>query len=432
MADLKLEGAELKKMVKLGKKRPLYYAFCPGPKNAHTLLIDRRKGPEMLGKLARQVGEGNKVAFGTFEVKGRVMEMTCVRTVPQMAKLLKKYLKTQKTLVNVVILDVDGNTLDSDVEDLPPDPSMDETEGGATGAVAEDQTGQAPPEAAETQSDAAALAARLKALQPAIAAANEDAGEKLKKVMAGAVAQIRSSAFEQADKSITALETAVAKLAQAVRPDTDAPPIEPDFRALAVRAKALQGSIAGIAEPARGKLMTALSGAVQQIKARNHDAADTVLSRIETAVNKTLAAVADAPKKDGPDIEPQTLVRLREVWMETRAHIRKEIEDLKSAIDTATRNVVGLEEVPARSKVLYEYVGEIDTDLERTLQALADENDDKARETLRASALQIVETYKKVLNSDFFRAVDNNGFVKTDIRGTALNSLQQVSAALAA
>lgn len=65
MSEHKLEGADLKKMVMLGKKKVLSFAFCPGPKNEHTMLIDRRKGPEMLGKLARKEGEGNKVGFGT-------------------------------------------------------------------------------------------------------------------------------------------------------------------------------------------------------------------------------------------------------------------------------------------------------------------------------------------------------------------------------
>jgi hypothetical protein len=507
MADLKLEGAELKKMVKLGKKRPLSFAFCPGPKNEHTLLIDRRKGPEMLGKLARQEGEGKKVAFGTFEVKGRVMEMTCGRTVPQMAKTLKKYLKSQKTLINVVILDADGNPLDSDVEDLAPDPTMDEIEDDQ--AAAEEQPEEAPAEVApETPGDAAALAARLKALQPAIAAAGGDTAEKLKKVMSGAVAQIKSSAFEQADKSITALENAVAKLGQttpAAAAETAAP--EPDFRALAARAKALQETIGGIAEPAKGKLMTALSGAVQHIKQRNHEAADTVLGKIEAAVNKTLAAQADAPAADGDaskwetalarlqpavdkamterrgdlaainrsfdfakekaangdyasalkaatktaellkqaasmettaaaqeaaDVTPEGLVKLRVAWMETRMGMRREIENLKAAIDAATKGIKGMEDVPAKSKVLFDHIGDINTDLEQTLQKIADATDDDTRETLKKDALQIVDTYEGVLNNQFFKAVDDNGFVQTNIRESAMNSLKKVSSALAA
>lgn len=527
MADLKLEGAELKKMVKLGKKKALSFAFCPGPKNEHTFLIDRRKGPEMLGKLARQEGAGKKVAFGTFEVKGRVMEMTCGRTVPQMAKTIKKYLKTQKTMVNVVILDAEGNTLESDVEDLPTDPSMEDNEADLAAseteeqaaATTEDQAEDTPAEedppadADEAPIDAAALAARLKALQPAIAAAGGDAADKLKKVMTGAVAQIKSSAFEQADKTVTALENAVAKLSQGAAPAAEsdaadeAPAAEPDFRALAARAKALQQTIVDIAEPAKGKLMTALSSAAQNIKERNHDAADAMLGKIENAVNKTLAATTDAPAENGDakkwetalarlqpavdkamqdkrgdlaainrtfdfakdqaadgnyesamkaaaktaellkqaatmettaaaqeaaDITPEGLVKLRVAWIETRLGMQKEIEGLKSAIDDATKGVDGLEDVASKSKVLFDYVADIDTNLEQTLQKMAEAKDTESRDALKSDAMQIVDTYKGALDSDFFKAVDDNGFVKTNIRESALNSLKQVSAALAA
>ncbi|MEO9778829.1 MAG: hypothetical protein ABJH07_26490 [Sedimentitalea sp.] len=526
MADLKLEGAQLKKMVKLGKQQALTFAFCPGSKNDHTLLIDRRKGPEVLGKLARKEGTGKKVAFGTFEVKGNVMEMTCGRTVPQMAKTIKKYLKTQKTMVNVVILDAEGNTLESDVEDLPTDPTMEDTE--AEAVVAEEQAGDttddqiedsapeedAPAEAEEAPAvDAAALAARLKALQPAIAAAGGDAADKLKKVMAGAVSQIKSSAFDQADKTVTALEGAVEKLGQTVAPDTtpetaeEPPAAQPDFQALAARAKTLQQTIADIAEPAKGKLMTALSNAAQNIKERNHDVADSLLGKIENAVNKTLAATTETPAANGDakkwetalarlqpavdkvmtnkrgdlaainrsfdfakdqaadgnyesalkaaaktaellkqaatmettaaaqeaaDITPEGLVKLRVAWLETRMSMQKEIEGLKSAIDDATSGIEGMEEVSSKSKVLFDYVADIDTNLEQTLQQMVDAKDAESRDALKNDALQIVDTYKGVLDSEFFKAVDDNGFVKTNIRDSALNSLQQVSAALAA
>ncbi|MEY8830476.1 hypothetical protein AB9K34_19040 [Sedimentitalea sp. XS_ASV28] len=522
MADLKLEGAELKKMVKLGKKKPLSFAFCPGLQNEHTFMIDRRKAPAMLGKLARKEGTGKKVAFGTFELKGRVMEMTCESTVPQMAKTIKKYLKTQKTLVNVLILDADGNTLESDVEDLPDDPTMEETlqdqatreepteTTQAQDDVSEDAQQYAPEESDAPAMDAAALAARLKALQPDIAAASDDAAEKLKKAMTGAVSQIKSSAFEQADKTITALENAVARLRQRAEagqvPEAGQDPAspQPDFQALAIRAKALQQSIADIAEPAKGKLMTALSSAAQTIKARNHEAADALLGKIEAAVNKTRTATTDgdgnatkweavqarlqpvvdkamtdrrgdlaainrsfdfakdqaaegnyanalkaaaktaellkqaatmqttAAAQEAADLSPEGLVKLRVAWIETRLGMKKDIEGLKSAIDDATRGIDGMEEVSSKSSVLFDYISGIDTSLEQALQDMADAQDTETRNALKRNAMQIVETYRDVLDSDFFKAVDDNGFVKTNIRSSALNSLQKVGAALAA
>lgn len=445
MSDLKVEGPELKKMVKLGKKRSLSFGFCPGKGNDHTLMIDRRKKPAMLGKLARKESGAPKVAFGTFEVKGRTMEMTCERLVPQLAKTVKKYLKSQKTVLNVVVMDADGNTLESDIEDLPPDPDMDMEDAVEDAALAEADEAPADaqepePEPGQTEQnedapgmDAAALAARLKALQPAVAAAEEAVATKLKTVMSAAVGQIKSAALEQADSTITALEAAVAKLAAASAPAPEAATDQaaPDFKALAMRAQALKGAIADVAEPARDKLMTALTSAAKTIKERNHDAADALLTRIESAIEKVSSAAQTAE----PEPEAQTdaaVETCNENWIQTRSTLQKDIADLKAEIDKATAGIDGLEDVAGKSDVLFDYIKGIDESLENTLKDLSKTVEDASREALKTKARQIVETYKDVLDTEFFKAVDNNGFKKTNIRGSALTSLQQVSAALAA
>lgn len=444
MDDLQVEGAALKKMVKLGKKQALSFAFCPGPQNNHVFMIHRRRSPEMLGKLARKEGESPKVAFGTFEVKGRTLEMSCGRTVPQMAKLLKKYLKSQKITANVVILDADGEILDSDIEDLPPDPEdiEDDADLAAEGDAEDDiDTPEAEDvEEPETETapetpvpDAKALAARLKALQPAIAAAEADAAAKLKKVMAGAVAQIKAAALEQADTTISALEAAVAKLqakaAPAPEPTAEPAPAaaQPDLRALAQRAKTIQGALTEVAAPARDKLATALGAAVQQIRDKNHESAEALLAKIEAALAKIAPGAADAPATDAT-----SYAKLRTEWITARATMRAEIETLKSAIETAIAGQEGLEDVAGRTDMLFDYIQDINGDLEDTLRQLDDTSDPAQRAALMQEAERIIQSYRDTLDSDFFKAVDKNGFVKTDIRGSTLSSLQQVSAALAA
>jgi hypothetical protein len=520
MADLKVEGAELKTLVKLGKKRSLSFGFCPGAKNEHTLLIDRRKSPEMLGKLARQEGESNKVAFGTFEVKGRTMEMTCGRTVPQMAKVIKKYLKSQKISINVVIIDADGNTLESDVEDLPADPDMEDDATDAaddgepaveasTEVAAEDEVN--PDQSSEDDSlDAASLAARLKALRPAVVDAAPEISAKLSKVMAAAVAQIKATALSDADQTITALENAVAKLTGGLQEPAASPTVdkEAEIKALAARAQALKSAIAGVPAPARDKLLAALTDAVKHIRERNLDDADALLNRLETAIGKltegasTASAAQDSSKWDmalsrlqpavdkviaekrgdldainqafnhskkqaeagqfdkaleaaakvaellkqaatattsgaaesavdssQPDVDPYLQSQL--AWIETRNKLRKEVEDLRSAIDAATADLPGFEDVPRKSGILLTHIDGIDANLETTLEKLVKAPDGAQREELKSSARKIIETYRGVLDTEFFKAVDDNGFIKTDIRGSALASLQKVSAALA-
>lgn len=437
MADAKLEGEELRKLVLMGKKRRLSFAFCPGPKNDHTILIDRRKKPEVIAKVAKKEGAGNKVAFGTFVVKSKTMELTCERVVPAMAKLLKKYLKSQKVLVNILILDEQGAVLERDEEDLPEDPasSPDEKTPDAVDARDEsEETTEAP------GPDAAGLAGRIKTLQAAIAAAPDAAATKLKKVAALAVSQIKSGDLESADKTIAALEGAVARQDQAGKsaaqsdpsPETGATAPEP--RALAARAKALLGVIAGVAGPAGEKLSKALGIAVKQIKGGDLRAADALLARIETATSGGAeTSTAPSAAQEAQDAIPRNVVaytKSRLGWIKARTGLRQELEGLKLAIEQATAGVEGLEEIPAKSDILFSYLDGMDSSLEDTLEQLVETADGTQRETLKSAARKIIDDYRGVLDTDFFKAVDDNGFASTSIRANALGSLQEVSAAL--
>lgn len=561
MGETKVEGEELKKLVKLGKKKRLSFAFCPGPKNDHTLLIDKRKPPEVIGKLAKKEGTGSKVAYGTFVVNAKTMELTCERVVPALAKVLKKYLKTQKVLVNILVMDETGAVLESDIDELPDDPAWDTEEpdvdadeetptnsADAAPATAPDTAAEdsaEPPQPAAPQPDgrqqAAQLAARLKALQPTLAGAPEAAAAKLKKAMALAVTQIKSADLDAADKTVTALEKAAARLRAepaAAEPAATTAPAETadptaDLRRLAARAGALKGVIAGVAGPAGQKLTAALTQAARQLKAGELTAAAALLDRIELAVNRVSAqpqpetppaaeaasaesAPAEAPAEEAAAAPPpeaakwqavqarlqplidqlmaekrgdlaainrafsyaeeqaelghydkalaaagRTVALIREAqsaettaavaeaeaaaphnvvaytqsrlnWIRTRQSLRDELATLKSAIDSASAGQPGMEDVPARSKVLFDYLDDIDTTLEDTLERLVETPDGARREGLKQEAREIIKDYRGVLDSDFFRAVDGNGFVRTNIRAGALSALQEVSSALTA
>lgn len=517
MAEAKVEGDALKKLVKLGKKKRLSFAFCPGPKNDHLMVVDRRKKPEVIAKLAKKEGAGVKVAFGTFVTNQKTVEMTCERVVPAMAKTLKKYLKSQKIMVNVLIMDENGNVLESDIEELPEDPEFDadtpdddELEAADQddqGDAAEDAQEQIEEVAEDAKGDAAALAARLKAIQPVLATAAGDAAAKLKKAMALAVSQIKAAELEVADRTITALEAAAARLsgtaAQAVQDGKQSTDDQTDARALAARAQALKGVITELGGDAQDKLMTALTNAAKMLKAADLSGAEALLTRIEAAVNKAAEQVKDPAEAKWqavlarlqPEVDrlmqekrgdlaainrffnyakeqadaavfdkalaaagrvadliksaagaegsaaaaeaagaiPENVVgytKSRLGWIDTRTGLRKEIEGLKSAIDKATAGIDGLEEVPQKSAVLFDYLNDIDSNLEDTLEQLVETPDGDQRETLKKTARKIIEDYRGVLDTDFFKAVDNNGFVSTNIRANALSSLQSVSAAL--
>ena len=549
MADQKVEGEELKKLIKLGKKKTLSFAFCPGKKNDHTMLIDRRKKPEVIAKIAKKEGEGSKVAFGTFEVKAKTMELTCEKVVPALAKVLKKYLKSQKVQINILVLDADGNELESDIEDLPDDPTMDEDdadEGGDAGIEAGDETGPAeqaeddvqPAEAPQEEEAVAAagptateLASRLKAVQPAVASAPGAVAGKLKKAVAQAVALIKSGDLAAADRTVAALEKAAARLgagheegaasapasaAEAQEQTARAPNDDAtETRRLVARAGALKGVIADLPEPAGGKLTTALTSAAKRLKAGDLAGAGDLLGRIEAAVNKirttppadatpeaaaaphdpqqvkwqmaearlqpaidrliaekrgdlaainrffgyaqeqagagnydkalaattrvaalikaaataeTTTAAAEARAAAPENVADYTRTRLN--WIKTRQTLRSDLETLKKAIDTATAGVEGMEDVPSRSGVLFDYLDDIDSTLEDTLDQLVETPDGDRRDGLKRAARGIIADYRGLLDTEFFKAVDHSGFARTNIRSGALAALQEVSTAL--
>ena len=144
----------------------------------------------------------------------------------------------------------------------------------------------------------------------------------------------------------------------------------------------------------------------------------------------TSAAVAEAQESAPDNVVPYVQSRLG--WITTRTNLRQEIAGLKSAIDSATKGVEGLEDVSSKTGGLFSHLDGIDGSLEETLEKLAETADGPDREKLKARARQIIDSYRGVLDTPFFQAVDDNGFVKTNIRGQALSSLKQVQDALSA
>lgn len=126
MAESRVEGPDLKKMVRLARKRPVSFGFNPAQSDADTYLAMHKKlAAPRLGKETKKEGETAKVAFGTASVDGKCLNLTCERTLPAMAKRMKRYLKYNKVTLNVQVMDAQGNVLESDIEeDLADDPSL--------------------------------------------------------------------------------------------------------------------------------------------------------------------------------------------------------------------------------------------------------------------------------------------------------------------
>lgn len=135
MSELRVQGDEIKRLVKEARKAPVSLGFNPGSGDEDAFLaMHKTKTPEVVGRDAKAGADGGKFTFGPATVEGKLLTLTCLRELPGAAKKLKKYLRSQKVMLNVVLLDADGNVLESDIEDLPPD-AEDEGETGDPDAI---------------------------------------------------------------------------------------------------------------------------------------------------------------------------------------------------------------------------------------------------------------------------------------------------------
>ena len=366
MADMNVEGPELKKLVKLCKKTPLAFAYAPGKKPADALVsIDRRKSAGFLAKALKKQSTGPKVAYGTCSVDGKLMTLTCEQTVATMAKSLKKYLKTQKVLVNIEVLDAAGNALESDIEDLPPDPDMDDDDTVQDSGVEATPQESAAPEPTPEPEQAETPAAPVSEVGED-APDNETAAQRqrLTEQLTGLVGDVKSVAPAAAAKLVPALkiakgliesgdldkaEATLGKIADAVA-KTGAAPTEqasddandqtaaPDARALAARAGSLKQSIDAVGEPAKAKLLAALGAAVKLIKSGDLAGADAAMTKIETAANK-VAASTGSDKGVGDDTETTNPNAAKWAAAEARLQpaVDKAMDDRRGDLDAINR-----------------------------------------------------------------------------------------------
>lgn len=320
MGEFTVVGDELKKMVKMGKKRPMPFAYAPKDDEGCLFATDRKKTPEVIARATKKESGQAKIAFGTFVVEGKLMILTLTKELPGIAKKLKKHFRGEKLSINIQVVDVSGNVLDSDIEELPDDPEMDAEDEGDEGEAAEASTPEemaadaalmAEPDPDEPPINPSELAQRLKAVQPWVMAAKGEPGERLRTVMMGAIQLIRDKDLARAEPTVTALERAVERLKNSgdrpnVSPDEVAPPPPPpsadrETLALAQKIQSLRVKIEAMPEgDARARLMQALGVAVQMLRANDMQKCAQAVAAVEKALGQVQSAAkaAEAPATD--------------------------------------------------------------------------------------------------------------------------------------
>jgi hypothetical protein len=471
------------------------------------------------------------------------------KELPGLAKKMRKYLKTLNFSFSILIQDLNGNTLESDLtegdqEDVqeqtsaPPQEPAQEPRQQEENVQNEDNDANAEVVAQDTKKERDALAGRLRDLQAPMAELGA-VGLPLKKAAAVVVAQLKAGSLDQAEATLSKIEAGMAKIqakAAEAKDTNDSPESNsnsgaetaPDPKALVARAGSVKQLIGQLQDVDSGPVKKQLIQALADLKAKDWEAAEVNLSAAENTMNaisdanaqdqndevnaenkepgatgvvsksqqkweamadqlqakvdaamvakrgdpdainrafnyaksqaeagvydsavaaatntvkllqEAAKAPADAPNarvQEAADSAPDNVVaytRSRLKWIDTRNGLQTELIKLKMAIEVQTRGVEGLEEIAQNASVLLDYLEEIDTSLEASLEELVTTPDGPQREKLKDEATKIIATYRTTLDTDFFKSVDDNGFTNTSIRSTALNALTEVETALAA
>ncbi len=315
--QMAVRGDELKKLLKLGKKRPMPFAFCPsGGDDDNVLIIHRKRQPEMLGKIARKEGEGTKIAYGTFTMKGKQMTLTCERELAGLAKRMKRHMKLEKMPMNIVVLDMSGQELESDIEDLGEDDQFDDDDNDDLDDVEENDDEDdldLPDDEDDPAYDTSELFDRAKEAKAGVEALPGDFGVKLTKALALGVQAVKSGNFAAADKAIATVEAALGRMAGATAPDAPPPPPEasappppppppgaasPEALAMVQRINKAKAAAETLGGETGAKVLGFLPGAAQAVKSQDFEKAGTVMDAVEKALDNAKKAAAEKAQAD--------------------------------------------------------------------------------------------------------------------------------------
>jgi hypothetical protein len=402
--------------------------------------MHRRKPAELMAKELRAAGDGSKIAFGSAFVQGKLMDLTCERVVPNIAKRLKKFFKQQKVTLNVRVLDADGNLLESDIEDLPPDEVKNDPDDNA------EDDGTAGVDVAELR----ALTARAATLKARIATAPDGLTERLDKALNLAILSLKSGETPRAATALDAIDDALKRSGQATV--TDVPPAQDDrdpeeptpddgaLTKLVERLKLLIPAVLAAPEAQAARLKQFANAANKALKSGDIARAEQLIDAIEGALGakakvpptdeSPLSAAAQEARNEIP-INVVALGRARWEWISVRRNLKTEIEKLRKSIVATCSGIEGYEDIATDTDLLFDHIAGLDNGLETVLEELVETPEGPKRKTLKDKARQIIGTYEAELGEAFFSDLEQNGFTSVSVREPARTALRAVSNALA-
>lgn len=112
---LSLETADLKKFLKKLKTRSLTFVYAPpaGSDGEAVFQLNQLKKPKAMSTLVKKKKKeadepGNKMSYGTIELKDDVLVLTCEKVLPGMAKKLTKLFRSKRVQAEFKILGPGG------------------------------------------------------------------------------------------------------------------------------------------------------------------------------------------------------------------------------------------------------------------------------------------------------------------------------------
>lgn len=429
MAEYGVLGADLKKMIKAAKSAPVSFGFNPGKSDDEAYLgMHRTKAPQVLGKDAKETGEGGKFAFGTatVAVSEKEFRLTCERVLPGLAKRMKKFLKAQKISLNVVILDADGNLLESDIEDdLPDDPELADSDETAP----EDKPDDTPP----ATGDRSTVLKRLEALRGQIVGLAPELQAKVAGPFKQLIELVKAGDVERAALGAERLEKALKTLAVQAPPPND-----PRLAQLTQILADLRLRGETLSDPRiKAGVLNALNIAAGHIEKKDVEACIALLKKVQELFKAQEATVSPAaptaePSGTAPQPEPKdatntaetkgsgvggvNLVKLgiaRNEWPTIRQAAHDGIRTLQAGIQAAYAPYPSeAGRVQAAIGVIGAVVSKLDDTLKKQLDDVYNAQDEASRASTIDVVRRTVEQFHNYVTTDpVASSIDDNSFV---------------------
>lgn len=164
-----------------------------------------------------------------------------------------------------------------------------------------------------------------------------------------------------------------------------------------------------------------------QIKRNELEAARTALSELASRIRGTQATSSEqtAPKSAPPD-----LATARRDWARARKAAAGDVRALVAGVKKAIADADGLGHAPREIAKLVQPARQLDSRLDTLLAQIEKAGSPAERQKLTQAAQRQIGSHVGLMNTAFFKAVDQSGFAETNIRATVLGSLRKVNKAI--